>query len=343
MSLRNWQGRAYRGGGLVIRIICQRQPSYKLITLPSKAERRWYFCNSMCMDLYVQLEILHSLFAAPQHLDISDLKQITWPSSCANTQASLQYTGGGHGGGGGSARAEGLGGCGRALGAMEDWGLRALEGERRRLVGVGSGALGCQCDGSVGAGGGHWEAEDLGDLPLEGSALRVSVHGEIGMCIRGLGGSGPCCQVPGHSLGAWAEHMLSALGPFCPRGCHLRVGDVLFAALLGPVADCRGFRFDPFASSSPRVGPRLPLRDAALGSSMACSALGTLVPGVLAWLLLGTIQCFSLHTNPQLYPVSNFPTHVTHKSTRKTITSIHTSMYTHACIHTGTHNKIVIC
>lgn len=71
----------------------------------------------------------------------------------------------------GGVRAEGLGGYGRALGAMEDLGLRALEGERCRLVGVRSRALEWQRDGSIGAGGGHWETENLGDLPLEGPAL----------------------------------------------------------------------------------------------------------------------------------------------------------------------------
>lgn len=85
---------------------------------------------------------------------------------------------------------------------MEDWGLRAIEGERCRLVGVGSRTLGWQCDGFIGAGGGHWEADDLGDLPLEGSALRVSLVGEIGMCITvGVG-----------SWGFWA--MLSGAGSF---------------------------------------------------------------------------------------------------------------------------------
>lgn len=94
-------------------------------------------------------------------------------------------------------------------------------------------------------------------------------------CEGRVGGSGPCCRVPGHSLGAWAEYVLSALGSFCPRGCHLQV--VI-------VCSPPGTRLDPFARSSSRAGPRLPLGDAALSSSLACSALGILVPWVPAWL-----------------------------------------------------------
>lgn len=142
---------------------------------------------------------------------------------------------------------------------MEDWGLRALEGERCRLVGVGSRALGWQCDGSIGAGGGHWEAEDLGDLPLEGLALPVSVRGEIGMCIPvGVRTSGPCCQVPGHSLGLGLSMCPRLWGLSAPEAVISRLGAYCLQPSRDPLPTAKVFVLTPLLALLPGRVPAYP-------------------------------------------------------------------------------------
>lgn len=63
MSLRNWQGRAYRGGGLVIRIICQRQPSCRLIK--KMIFLQFNVCGFICI-----IRNTSQFDAALEHLDI---------------------------------------------------------------------------------------------------------------------------------------------------------------------------------------------------------------------------------------------------------------------------------
>lgn len=86
------------------------------------------------------------------------------------------------------------------------------------------------------------------------------------------------------------------------------LGAYCLLASWGPFTDWRGPLLGPCARPSPGMGAWLSLRHATLGSSLACSAVGTLVPWVPAWLLLGCGAIAAYTLNSLLYPESKFST-----------------------------------
>lgn len=109
----------------------------------------------------------------------------------------------------------------------------------------------------------------------------------------------------------------------------------------GWLCSSRALGFGHCAGPTLRMGAWLPPGHAAFGSSMACSAVGTLVPLVPPQLLpgCGVVQCVhSPHAISLLYPVSDFPARTQALASKH---NKHTHMRARTHTHTHTPKNMI--